>query len=228
MSILAAILLSGCGSTKFSHTPRTATEQLLLTSAWDLALTQVDFEPLRGKTVFLDTKYVPDLDKGWLIASVREALARQGALLAAKEDAAQLLCEVRVGAYGTDSNDWMVGIPQITIPVSTVGLPTGTVPEVPFIKKNHQKAAAKLALTAYDRATGRYVWESGTLLAWADAKNLYVGSLGPIQSGTIYERPEIYGFQLPTLGPTPTPQSPAPPKPTPQQQPATEPEPKRP
>ena len=38
----------GCGTVKTSGTTRTATEQLLLTNAWDSAVQKVDFRPLAG------------------------------------------------------------------------------------------------------------------------------------------------------------------------------------
>ena len=195
-----ASLSIGCGSTKLTHTTRTATEQLLLTNAWDSAISQVDFSPLCGVPVFLDTTQVNNgLDQGWIISSIRQAMLAQGVLLRPKIEQAQWVCEARVGAYGTDSYDWMIGVPQLTIPATLPGVPAGTIPELPLVKNNDQKACAKLALFAYDRSSGQLVWNSGTAIAGSDSKNLYIGSIGPIQSGTIHRNRQINGLDIPSI-----------------------------
>jgi hypothetical protein len=190
---------SGCGTTKVTGTARTATEEMLLTNAWDDALRKVDFRPLTGVPVYLDTQYVNAVDQGYVISSIRQAMLQQGVLLRAKPEQAQWVVEPRVGAYGTDSYDWLLGIRQTTVPPTFTGIPTGTIPEIPFVKKSNQQAIAKLALFAYDRSSGQLTWSSGTNLAMANAKDVYVGGFGPIQSGSIRSGPEIIGIRLPTL-----------------------------
>jgi hypothetical protein len=196
---LVLVLSAGCGTTKVTGTARTATEELLLTNAWDDALRKVDFRPLTGVPVYLDTQYVNAVDQGYAISSIRQAMLQQGVLLRAKPEQAQWVVEPRVGAYGTDSYDWLLGIRQTTVPPTFTGIPTGTIPELPIVKKSNQQAVAKLALFAYDRASGQLTWSSGTSLAMANAKDVYVGGFGPIQSGSIRSGPEIIGIRLPTL-----------------------------
>ncbi|MFO0952777.1 MAG: DUF6655 family protein [Isosphaeraceae bacterium] len=94
----------------------TATEQLLLTNAWDTALQKVDFRSMAGVPVYLDTTNVTAVDQGWVVSSLRQALLMQGVLLRQKPEQAQWVVEARVGAYGTDDYNWLVGIPQTTIP----------------------------------------------------------------------------------------------------------------
>ena len=142
-------------------TARTGTEQLLLTNAWDKALEKVDFRPLTGVPVFLDTANVTAVDQGWVVSSLREAMLTQGVLIREKREQAQFIVEARVGAYGTDDDSFLVGISQTTIPPTVTGVPTGTIPELPLIKRSRQQAVAKLALFAYDRASGQLVWRRG-------------------------------------------------------------------
>ncbi len=204
--LISALLLgSGCGTVKQSGTPRTGTEQILLTNAWDEALHRVDFRALAGVPVYLDTQYVKDvLDQGWIVSSLRQAMLAQGVLLRAKPEQAELIVEARVGAYGTDSYSWLAGIPQTTLPVSFGGLPSGTIPEISLAKTTNQYAYAKLALFAFDRANGQMVWRSGTQLADANAKDVYVGGFGPIQSGSIRQKNKRIGINLPIISdPTP-------------------------
>ncbi|MFO0952778.1 MAG: DUF6655 family protein [Isosphaeraceae bacterium] len=56
---------------------------------------------------------------------------------------------------------------------------------------------AKLALFAYDRSSGQLVWNSGTLVAVATAKDVHVLGVGPIQSGTIRGGTDFVGIRLP-------------------------------
>jgi hypothetical protein len=195
--VLAALVAAGCGTVKQSGTARTGTEQLLLTNAWDRALAKVDFSPLTGVPVFLDTTNVSAVDQGYVVSSLRQALLAQGVLLRPKAEQAQFIVEARVGAYGTDGYNWMVGIPQTTIPQTVTGVPSGTIPEIALAKKTDQIGVAKLALFAYDRASGKVVWNSGTQLDTATAKDMYVGSIGPIQSGTIRGGAQVVGIKMP-------------------------------
>jgi hypothetical protein len=197
MVSLAVVASAGCGTVKTSGTARTGTEQLLLTNAWDTAIQQIDFRPLTGVPVFLDVTQVSAIDQGWVVSSLRQAMLTQGVLLRAKAEQAQWIVEARVGAYGTDQYDWLFGIAQTTIPQTITGVPSGTIPEISLAKKNDQVGVAKLALFAYDRGSGQIVWTSGTQIGTSSAKNVYIGGLGPIQSGTIRGGTEFIGMKIP-------------------------------
>jgi len=193
----SALAVFGCGTVKQSGTARTGTEQLLLTNAWDAAVQKVDFRPLTGVPVFLDTSNVAAVDQGYVISSLRQAMLTQGVLLRQKAEQAQFIVEARVGAYGTDSYDWFFGIPQTTIPQTVTGMPAGTIPEMSIAKSSDQHGVAKLALFAYDKTSGQLVWTSGTKLESSNAKDRYVGGLGPIQSGSIRGGTEFVGIKVP-------------------------------
>jgi len=196
-SAAGVVALVGCGTVKTSGTARTGTEQLLLTNAWDSALQKVDFRPMAGVPVYLETGNVSAVDQGWVVSSLRHSLLSQGALLRQKPEQAQWIVEASVGAYGTDAQDLLVGIAQTTIPQTITGMPSGTIPEIPLIKKSKQQGVAKLSLFAYDRGSGRLVWQSGTLLAIATAKDVNVLGVGPFQSGTIRGGTSYEGIRLP-------------------------------
>jgi len=196
--VVLTVVASGCGTVKTTNTARTGTEQLLLTDAWDQALAKIDFRPLTGVPVFLDTTNATAIDQGWITSSLRQAMLTQGVLLRTKAEQAQWIVEARVGAYGTDTNDWLLGLSQTTIPPTFSGIPTGTIPEVAIAKKTDQTGVAKLALFAYDRTSGQLVWTSGIAQAGSNAKDVFIGGVGPIKSGSIYRRPEFMGVELPT------------------------------
>jgi hypothetical protein len=137
------------------------------------------------------------VDQGWMVSSIRQAMLQQGVLLRAKPEQAQWIVEARVGVYGTNDYGLLVGIPQTTIPGTLAGLPQGTIPELSVAKRSEQQAVAKMALFAYDRSSGQIVWNSGTMLETSTAKDVYVGGLGPIQSGTIHGGTEFVGIKIP-------------------------------
>jgi hypothetical protein len=153
---------------------------------------------LTGVPVYLDTSNInASVDQGWIVSSIRQAMLQQGVLLRAKPEQAQWIVEPRVGAYGTDDYSLLIGIPQTTVPATLTGIPQGTIPEIPLAKRSEQQAIAKLALFAYDRSSGQIVWNSGTVLDTASAKDVYVAGLGPIQSGSIRGGTEFVGIKIP-------------------------------
>ena len=197
VSLITLATLPGCGTVKTCGTARTGTEQLLLTNAWDSALAKVDFRPLAGVPVYLDASNVTAVDQGWAVSSLHQAMLAQGVLLRTKPEQAQWVVEARVGAYGTDAYNFLVGLPQTSVPQTLPGIPAGTIPEMSLLKKSHQEGTAKLALFAYDRASGQLVWSSGTSMATSSAKDLYVGGVGPIQGGTIRGGTKFIGTKIP-------------------------------
>lgn len=194
---IALAAICGCGTVKTTGTTRSGTEQLLLTHAWDSALQKVDFRPLAGVPVYLDTTNVTAVDQGWVVSSLRQAMLSQGVLVRAKPEQAQWIVEARVGAYGTNDKNWLLGISQTTIPPTITGVPAGTIPELPLIKKSDQEAVAKLALFAYDRTSGQFVWSSGTMLATSSAKDVFFGGLGPWHSDSIQGGADFVGIRIP-------------------------------
>src|SRR4051812_30307282 len=205
----AVVHAAGCGTVKTTGTARSGTEQLLLTNAWDSALQKVDFRPLTGVPIYLDTTNInAAIDQGWIVSSLRQAMLQQGVLLRAKPEQAQWIVEARVGAYGTDEHNLLIGIPQTSIPATLTGIPQGTIPEIPIAKRSEQNAIAKLALFAYDRASGQIVWNSGTMLDTASAKDVYVAGVGPIQSGSIRGGTEFVGIKIPLTSDSATPNDP--------------------
>lgn len=193
----ATTIAGGCGSTRTTQTARSATEQLLLTNAYDRALQQIDFRPLVGVPVYLDTTYLEAVDKGWVISSLRQALLAQGVLLREAKEDAQWVVEARTGAYGTDDYDFLIGVQQMNLPITLPGVPAGSIPEIPLAKKSDQHAVSKLAIFAYDRTSGQLVWSSGTVLGTANDKNVFIGGIGPIQSGSIRGGTEFIGVKIP-------------------------------
>lgn len=182
--LLAASIGTGCGTIRVTDTDRTATEQLLLTTSWDSAIRAVDFRPLVGPPVYLDTSHLQGVDDGWMIYRIREAMARQGVRLVDDAESAVAVVEAGAAAYGTDSNSSMIGIPSNGVVGAVAGARGMQIPEMSLAKKSEQYGVSRLALFARDRQSGRIVWESGTIGADAYLKNTTILGV-PFRRGTI-------------------------------------------
>jgi hypothetical protein len=199
--VLFAVFFSGCGTTKWSDTSRTATEQLLISSAIDHAVHQVDFSPLCNCKCFIKTDAISQAtDHDYMAMTIRQQAAAAGAILSAKEDEADFIVEVRSGGVGTDRDEFLVGVPALNMPAIPGTMWSGAVvPEIPFIKRTRQKGVAKVALFAYNRHTGKPVWSSGNHCGDSIAKNIWFGGLGPITKGTLVKEATFAGNPIPVI-----------------------------
>jgi hypothetical protein len=182
--MLSGLLLSaiGCTTMKESHTARTGIEQLLISSATDRALNKVDFRPIAGAKVMLDTKYLDCVDKNYVIVSLRKHLLSNQCTLVEKPEDAQVIMEVASGGVGTDGTETFVGVPEIPLPPPS----PIAIPKLPLVERNRSIGTAKLALVAYDTATRQLVINSGYVLARADHKSWSILGLGGITSGNVH------------------------------------------
>ncbi len=201
---LLAVALIGCGTTKSQR----ATEQLLMSDAVDRSVASIDFRPLSGRRVFLDTTYVKNVrsedfvNVDYIISSVRQQMVTAGCLLEDAADSAEYIAEMRVGTLGADSHDVTYGIPANNSLNSAASLVPSApampiIPEIALARKNSEQAAAKIAIFAYHRETRRPVWQSGVAQARSRAKDMWIFGAGPFQSGTIHDGTEFVDKDLP-------------------------------
>ena len=192
----------GCGTTKWTDTARTATEQLLITDSIDRAVSRLDFRALAGKKVFVDETPIKGItDSAYLLSAVRQHLLASGAILKDKKDDGDYILELRAGAIGTDRHDVLFGIPATQLPpIATLGT-VSSIPEIPFVKKTDQRAVAKISLFAYNRQTGRPVWQSGAVPEESRAKAVWVFGAGPFQRGTLQNGTTFAGDRIPLIDP---------------------------
>ncbi len=191
------IVLCGCGTTKWSDTSRTATEQLLLSYAIDHTVEQLNFQVLAGKKVFVSTTAIAAVtDNQYIGTAIRQHIASYGGLMCDKQEEAEYIVELRAGAVGTDRNDVMLGIPAITVPVVTTSGTLPQIPEIPFVKKTDQRAVAKIAVFVYNKETGHPLWCSGNRQSESRAKAWWVFGAGPFNRGNIYDGTQFAGNRL--------------------------------
>ena len=178
---LFAVIVCGCTTTTTSNTPRTATEQLLISTAVDDSLNRVNFTPFAGTNVFLEEKYVDGVDSKYLIASVRHRLLDAGARLTEKADGADVIVEIRSGGVGTSASNTFVGTPEIALPGMV------KIPQVQIVERKRQQGAAKIGLVAYDARTREILGSGGLTLSQSHDNNWFVAGVGPMQTGSLKE-----------------------------------------
>jgi hypothetical protein len=199
---LVLFAFAGCGTTRWTDTSRTATEQMLVSDAIERAVSRIDFKPMSGQSVYLDTAYLNTVtDKEYLISTLRQHMLASGCVMELSKDRAEFVVEARAGAVGTDRHDVLYGIPALNLPMAPVqGAPTAT-PEIALARRTDQKGVAKVAVFAYHRESGRPVWQSGVDTIASKAQNSWWFGVGPLQKGTIYDKAQFAGrdFRFPFM-----------------------------
>jgi hypothetical protein len=156
-----AFLLSGCTTVKQTDTARTATEQLLLSTAADHALQSANLMLFANQKVFLDATYFDSYDPKYVLGTIRDALSRAGAILEDSASNSDIIIEGRSGALATDTSETFFGIPSFAAPIPLAS--ALQIPEIAFYKSNRQTSTAKIALLAFARDTRRHIYSTGSL-----------------------------------------------------------------
>jgi uncharacterized protein DUF6655 len=157
-----ALFLNGCAAFKVTEPPRSATEQLLLSTSTDRALASADFTMFANQKVFLDTSFFDSYDSKYAVGEIRDALSRAGALLMPDAKSGDIIIEARTGALSADNADSLIGVPSTGIPIPLAG--AVSIPEIAFYKSQKQFAYAKIALLAYANQSRMHIYSSGPLV----------------------------------------------------------------
>jgi hypothetical protein len=155
---LLVALLSGCTTVRQTDPQRTATEQLLISTAADRAAASIVLDLGPERKAFLDATNFEGIDGKYAIAAIRSSLLKKGTRTVADKKDADTIVEIRSGALSIDKRETLVGLPSIDIPIPLAG-DFGT-PEIALYKSEEQEGIAKFAATAYDAKDGRFLGES--------------------------------------------------------------------
>jgi hypothetical protein len=176
------VAASGCATIKESDTARTGVEQLLISSAVDRALDQVDLSPLRGAKVFVDQKFLDCVDKNYVFISLNQRLLGVGATLVEKVEDGDVVLQVGSGGVGTDRQDLFVGISQIPLPPPS----PISIPQFSLFNRTRANGTAKLRVIAFDAKTRAPIVNSGVLLARTDYKTWKALGAGSYETGSVH------------------------------------------
>ena len=160
---LLGVALSGCTSIRTSHPERTATEQLLISTAADRAAERLASAiPAGDARVYIDARNFEGYDGKYAIGTIRDAFFRQGVRLTNDRKAADTIVEIRSGALSVDRESYLIGVPELEVPFPLAG--TLAVPEIAFYSRKVQTGIAKFAATGYDAREGTLISSSGPQL----------------------------------------------------------------
>jgi hypothetical protein len=184
LALVAALALSAalpaCTTIKRSDTARTGLEQLLISSAVDHALNRVDWAPIRGAAVFVETKYLDCVDKNYIILGVHQRLLANGCTLVEKAEDSAVTIELGSGAVGTDRQESFLGIPEISMPSSQVAIP-----KFALFTREKANGTAKLAILAYDTKSKLPVINMPVAMARSDHNDWSILGAGPMIYGSV-------------------------------------------
>ena len=201
--LFSLTLFLGCGTT----TKKLATEQLLISDAIDVAVSEIDFSHLTGQDVYLDTSYMRNAkgvsfaNTDYIISSLRQQMASAGCRIQDDRNAAKIIVEPRIGALGTDGHEVNYGLPQTgQLSAAAASLSSAPVvpviPEISFGRSDEQLAVAKIVLFAYERESKIAVWQSGVSQSESSCRSSWVLGAGPFQKGSIHDGTRFAGRQL--------------------------------
>jgi hypothetical protein len=151
--------MAACTSMRSTEPERTATEQLLLSTAAEAQAQSLDFGVPAGRKVFVEPANFEGYDAKYAIAAIREQALRQGLHLVQEKKDAECIIEIRAGALSADQKKLLVGIPSFDLPVPLAG-GAFTFPEIAFYKRQTDMGVAKFSAASYDA-------KEGTLIATA-------------------------------------------------------------
>lgn len=154
------VMLAGCSvAPRITDTSRTAVEELLISEAVDRAVSKMSFRSLRGRKVFVDDSKFNSIDKGYVTTAFRASILESGASLIEDKSRADVIVEIRCGALAIDRGQLFFGFPEI--PLLTGASGTLLFPEVALYKLVTQRGISKLGAVAYDRQTGKLIFNEG-------------------------------------------------------------------
>lgn len=182
ITLTALLLTSGCtGEIRETTTPRTATEQLLISTSSERAMKK--FEPklvkLRGKRVAIDDTKFESVQKAYVVSSLKNLLSKNEIkvvpvakkkyrVVGGKEVelGPNYVIEIRSAALGIKDSSFGLGVPPLPIPIPQTNL-TSVAPGLYLFNRDKQEGWAKFQFWIYEPVTDTYIDQSGDL--WGKA-----------------------------------------------------------
>jgi hypothetical protein len=177
----------------------TATEQFLESQATRLAIQNIVADQLRDRKVFVDPTYLTTVRENsdqlsfkqtpqpylFLLAELRAKLLLSGARLVERRDQAEIVVEPRTGGISVDHLEYLLGIPNLTIPTEGVASVPFQTPELAILKSIKQFGFASVAFVAYWRDTGELVTSSGPFVGRTNRQDYFIFGVGLQPVGNI-------------------------------------------
>ncbi len=186
LPLLLALALTGCSSFRDTYPPRSATEQVLLSTAADRAIAHLGAPWMRGRAFYVDDSRLDAYDKPYVVQRVREAVLEAGGRLVEDRKDAAVVLEAASGGLSVDTGGFLLGLPAITIPVP-FGAQGVALPELALFKIESRVGKAKLLFSAVDAATGARYAPLPVAYGRAVRRSWWLFFVGPFGSSDIPE-----------------------------------------
>lgn len=151
-SMVLALLLIGCSTTRSTTTARTAIEQALLSQTAKRVVDEMDFSTLAGKSFVMKEDKFDATDGKYVLAALQEQLLESKLKVAAKDDDADVLIYPRVAAAAIDDTTSFVGVPSL--PLIIPGAGGVTIPELALYKLQRQYGRNRMGVHGQYTKTG--------------------------------------------------------------------------
>jgi hypothetical protein len=181
LSVGLVIALGACTEVRRTAPERTATEQLLISTAIDEAVQRLEFSVPAGASVYFETRYIESYDSAYLIGEVRAALARQVSALSQTVEGADVIVEVRVGAASINRRRDYVGLGGFELPIPLSD--SVHIPELVFAEDRNRTGIAKLSSVTYRVAKGQ-----------TEKNHIQIGESGPVYGLSWVDKTSILGI----------------------------------
>ncbi|HTI88199.1 MAG TPA: DUF6655 family protein [Alphaproteobacteria bacterium] len=157
--IVFCLVLSACTTSRETNPQRTATEQLLLSTAVDHAVENIRLDIAPGAKVFVDSANFEGLDSRYAVGAIRDRILRLGGRIVSERAASDSVIEIRSGALSADQSKTLLGIPAFDVPIPLAK--EVSIPDISLFKKSLRQGVAKLAATIYRTADGALIDSTG-------------------------------------------------------------------
>ena len=154
--ILAMLALGACTTVRETSPQRTATEQLLISTAVDRAVERMNLEIPASTKVFVNADQLEGSDGKYAAGEMKDRLLRNGANLVDDKGKADAIVEVRAGALSIDEKQTLVGIDTFDAPIPFAGQ-AAKIPQIALYKDRVRQGVAKLAAFGYSTKDGRLI-----------------------------------------------------------------------
>ncbi len=147
------LVLTGCASTSETYPGRTATEQLLMARAADMAVEGLRLPIPPGSRVYVEGRYFQGEGANYATSAVRGALSEAGFALADDRNQADAIFELRAGTMSLEQMRRVVGLPPLALPINE-SLNVVSIPELSLYSRRDRVGVAEFSGFVYDARTG--------------------------------------------------------------------------
>jgi hypothetical protein len=161
----AGAFLAGCTTFHENQPGKTATEELIVSHAAELAadkIASIASAVPAGQRAFVDDTHFKGDNADYGVSAIRGALLKRGLILAAGKADSDITIEIRMGAMSIDMRDTLFGLPPLAVPLPGT-LTAFATPELSIYSRTQRTGAAEFAAFAYDSKTGRPIAFVGPL-----------------------------------------------------------------